>query len=56
MSHYIRAFCFSPAPVPRYLLLALLKRHVKSSINVRRAGLLVVNSRGPKMVATGSAG
>ena len=42
---YIRAFCFSPAPEPRYLERASLNFQVRSSIKVRRAGLCVVNSR-----------
>ena len=35
---YILAFCFSPAPDPRYLLRASLNFHVRSSEKVRRAG------------------
>ena len=46
-TNYIRAFCFSPAPLPRYFERASLNFQVRSSMKVRRAGLLVVNSRIP---------
>ena len=42
---YIRAFCFSPAPEPRYFERASLNFHVKLSENVRRAGLRTESSR-----------
>ena len=48
---YMRAFCLSPAPEPRYLLAVVLNFQVRSSEKVRRAGLWVVNSRSPKIVA-----
>ena len=44
---YILAFCFSPAPEPRYLLLASLNFHVRSSEKVLRVGLRTVISRMP---------
>ena len=42
---YILAFCFSPAPEPRYFDRASLNFQVRSSTKVRRAGLCVVSSR-----------
>ena len=42
---YILAFCFSPAPEPRYFERASLNFHVTSSTKVRRAGLWTVRSR-----------
>ena len=44
---YIRAFCFSPAPLPRYFERASLNFQMRSSTKVRRAGLNVVSSRIP---------
>ena len=46
-SHYIRAFCFSPAPEPRYFERASLNFQTRSMRNVRRAGLWTDNSRMP---------
>ena len=42
---YILAFCFSPAPEPRYFERASLNFHVRLSTKVRRAGLWTVRSR-----------
>ena len=42
---YILAFCFSPAPLPRYFERASLNFQVRSSTKVRRAGVCVVSSR-----------
>ena len=44
---YIRAFCFSPAPEPRYFERASLNFQTRSMRNVRRAGLAVDSSRIP---------
>ena len=44
---HILAFCFSPAPEPRYFERASLNFQVRSSTKVRRAGLRVVSSRIP---------
>ena len=41
---YIRAFCLSPAPLPRYFERGSLNFHVRSRMKVRRAGLLVARS------------
>ena len=39
---YIRAFCFSPAPLPRYLERASLNFQVRLTMNVRRVGFSTV--------------
>ena len=44
---YILAFCFSPAPLPRYFERASLNFQLRLTRNVRRAGLAVDSSRMP---------
>ena len=42
-NNHILAFCFSPAPLPRYFERASLNFHVRLSMKVRRVGFFILS-------------